>query len=58
MFPVLEDFPAANVSAQVILRDDDVMRVNAPGFAAQDDSNPMAAMGGGVAGLAALGAMK
>lgn len=58
MFPVIEDFPAANVFVQVILRDDDVVRVNAPGFAAQDDSNPMAAMGGGMAGLAAMGAMK
>lgn len=58
MFPVIEDFPAANVFVQVILRDADVVRVNAPGFAAQDDSYPMAAIGGGMAGLAAMGAMK
>ena len=58
MFPVIEGFPTTNMFVQVILRDDNVVRVNAPGFAAQGDSNPMGAMMGGMselAGLAALG---
>lgn len=55
-FPIIEGIPAANVFVQVILRDDDTVRINAPAFAAQDDTNPMGAMMGGMAGLAALGA--
>lgn len=57
MFPVIEGFPSANPFVQFILRDNDVLRVNAPGFAAQNDSNPMAGMMGGMAGLAGLSAM-
>jgi hypothetical protein len=41
-----------------MLRDNDVVRINAPAFAAQNDDNPMTAMMGGMgamAGLAALG---
>jgi hypothetical protein len=57
MFPVIEGFPAANPFVQFILRDGKVVRVNAPGFAAQGDSNPMAGMMGGMAGLAGLSAM-
>lgn len=58
MFPVLEGFPTANMFVQVILRDDETVRINAPGFATQGESNPMASMMGGMpslAGLAALG---
>lgn len=58
LFPVIEGFPTANFFVQVILRDDNVVRVNAPGFAAQDEANPMGSMMGGMAGLAALGASK
>jgi hypothetical protein len=58
MFPILEGFPTTNPFVQIILRDDNVVRVNAPGFSAQNDSNPMGGMMGGMAslgGLAALG---
>lgn len=55
-FPIIEGIPAANVFVQAILRDDNTVRVNAPGFTAQEDNNPMGAMMGGMAGLAALGA--
>lgn len=58
MFPVIEGFPSANLFVQVILRDDDVVRVNAPAFSAQDEANPMGSMMGGMAGLAAMGAAK
>lgn len=58
MFPVIEGFPSANLFVQVILRDDNVVRVNAPAFSAQDDTNPMGSMMGGMAGLAAVGAAK
>ena len=54
MFPFIEDVPATNPFVQMILRDDDVVRINAPGFAAQSGSNPMAGMGA-LAGLAAMG---
>lgn len=57
MFPVIEGFPATNPFVQFILRDGNVVRVNAPGFAAQGDSNPMTGMMGGMAGLAGLSAL-
>lgn len=58
LFPMIEGFPTTSPFVQFILRDGDVMRINAPAFAAQNDDNPMAAMMGGMgamAGLAALG---
>ena len=60
MFPVIEGFPVTNPFVQMILRDGDVVRVNAPGFSASDESNPMAGMMagmGGMNGLANLQAM-
>ncbi|KPP96237.1 hypothetical protein [Erythrobacter sp. HL-111] len=61
LFPVIEDFPPSGPFVQVILRKDDVVRINAPAFAAQND-NPLGGMMGGMmgnmgalAGLAALG---
>ena len=57
MFPVIEGFPMANPFVQIILRDGDVVRVNAPGFAASNESNPMSGMMGGMAGMAGLAAM-
>nr|WP_298926885.1 hypothetical protein [uncultured Erythrobacter sp.] len=59
MFPIIEGMPPSNPFVQVIVRDGNVVRVNAPGFAAQNDENPLGAMiggMGGMAGLAALGA--
>lgn len=61
MFPVLEDFPMTNPFVQMYIRDGKIVRINAPGFAAQNDENPMGAMMGGMgsmtglAGLASLG---
>lgn len=57
MFPVIEGFPIANPFVQIILRDGNVVRVNAPGFAAENEANPLGAMAGGMAGLAGLSAM-
>ena len=58
MFPVIEGFPSANVFVQVIQRKGKVVRVNAPGFSAENNSNPMGAMVGGMAGLAGFNSMK
>ncbi|RGP40200.1 hypothetical protein BPTFM16_00479 [Altererythrobacter insulae] len=55
MFPVIEGFPAGAAFVEIILRDGNVVRVNAPGFSAQDQSNPMSSMMGGMMGIAALG---
>jgi len=57
MFPVIEGVPSTNPFVQVLLRDGDVVRVNAPGFSAQNDENPMAAMMGGMGALAGLAAV-
>ncbi|MFL0356976.1 hypothetical protein ACI5KX_10920 [Erythrobacter sp. GH1-10] len=54
MFPVIEDVPMTNPFVQMIIRDDKVVRINAPGFSAQEGDNPMGGMAG-LAGLAALG---
>lgn len=57
MFPVLEGFPTSNPFVQIFLRDEGMVRVNAPGFAAQNEDNPMSAMMGGMASLGGLAAM-
>ncbi|WP_394726903.1 hypothetical protein [Altererythrobacter sp. GH1-8] len=57
MFPTIEGFPATKPFVQIVLRDENTVRVNAPGFAADDGSNPMGAMMGGMAGLGGLAAM-
>ncbi len=59
LFPQIEGFPVANPFVQMILRTNGQVRINAPGFAAQNGENPMTAMMGGMgsmAGLAAMGA--
>ena len=57
MFPVIEDTPMTNPFVQMYIRDGKVVRINAPGFAAQNDDNPMGGMMGGMAGLAGLAAL-
>lgn len=57
MFPVIEGFPTTNPFVQLFLRDGDIVRINAPGFSAQNETNPMAGMMGGMAGLAGMSAM-
>lgn len=54
MFPTIEGFPTTNPFVQIVLREDNTVRVNAPGFAAQDGTNPMGAMMGGMAGLGGI----
>lgn len=56
-FPVIEGFPAGTTFVEVILRDENTVRINAPGYSAQDDANPMSAMMGGMMGLASLGSL-
>ena len=55
-FPVIEGVPSTNPFVQIFLRDGDVVRVNAPGYSAQNDDNPMGAMMGGLAGMAGMAA--
>lgn len=58
-FPLIEGFPTTNPFVQVFLRKGGQVRINAPGFAAQnnDPSGMGAMMGmGSIAGLAAMGA--
>ncbi|MEM9501188.1 MAG: hypothetical protein AAF941_05025 [Pseudomonadota bacterium] len=57
MFPTIEGFPPTNPFVQMIIRDGDIVRVNAPGFSAQNDANPMGPMMGGMAGMAGLAGM-
>ena len=57
MFPVIEDVPSTNPFVQVILRDEGVVRVNAPGFAAQNENNPMGSMMGSMVGLGGMAAI-
>ena len=57
MFPVIEGFPTTNPFVQLILRDGDVVRVNAPGFSAGNESNPMSAMMGGMGSMAGMSVM-
>jgi hypothetical protein len=57
LFPLIEGFPTTSMFVQVILRDDNVVRINAPGFAAQGEGNPMASMMGGMGELAGLAAL-
>ena len=49
MFPVIEDVPMTNPFVQMILRDGETVRINAPGFSNSNESNPMSAMMGGMA---------
>lgn len=57
MFPVIEGVPSTNPFVQVLLRDDNVVRVNAPGFSPQNEDNPMGGLMGGMGALAGLAAM-
>ncbi|MEM1195231.1 MAG: hypothetical protein AAGH57_03930 [Pseudomonadota bacterium] len=56
-FPLIEGVPSTNPFVQIFLRDGNVVRVNAPGFSAQNDDNPMGAMMGGLAGMAGMAAL-
>ncbi len=58
LFPMIEGFPTTNPFVQMIQRKGGQVRINAPGFAAQNvDAGMGAMMGmGSLAGLAALGA--
>lgn len=55
-FPVIEGVPSTNPFVQIFLRDGDIVRINAPGYSAQNDDNPMGAMMGGLAGMAGMAA--
>ncbi|WP_156787483.1 hypothetical protein [Erythrobacter sp. SD-21] len=53
-FPMIEKMPMANMFVTVMLRDENQLRVDAPGFAAQGGGNPMQGMMAGMAGLAQM----
>ncbi len=57
IFPIIEGFPVSNPFVQIHLRDGGLVRVNAPGFAAQNEASPMGGMMGGMAGMAGMAAM-
>ncbi|MDJ0642219.1 MAG: hypothetical protein QNJ15_05335 [Erythrobacter sp.] len=57
MFPVIEGFPTTNPFVQMIMRDGNVVRVNAPGFAAQNEGGPMGPLMGGIPGMAGLASL-
>ena len=57
MFPVIEGFPTTNPFVQMIMRDGNVVRVNAPGFTAQGEGGPMGPLMGGMPGMAGLAAL-
>jgi len=54
LFPMIEGFPISSPFVQIHLRDNDVVRIDAPGFSPQTESNPLAAMMGGMGGLAQM----
>lgn len=60
LFPVMEGMPMGSTFVQVILRKQDKVRIDAPGFAAQDPDSPgsagMPGMGGLMAAMAVSGA--
>ena len=55
-FPNIEGMPMGSSFVNLYLRDENKVRVEAPGFAAQGAGNPMQGMMGGLMGLAQLGA--
>lgn len=57
LFPLIEGVPATNPFVQIIMRKGGVMRIDAPGFAAQNDNNPFGAMMGGFGALAGMAAL-
>ena len=57
VFPMVEKLPLSNAFVTVVLRDDNQVRIDAPGFAVSDDSgNPMQGMMAGMSGLMTLAA--
>lgn len=55
VFPTMEGFPIANTFVQIALRDDETVRVDAPGFAAQAAANPYQGMMAGMASAFSAG---
>ena len=55
-FPTVEGLPIGSAFVNVILRKDDKVRIEAPGFSARGAGNPLQAMMGGMMGLANLDA--
>lgn len=55
MFPIIEGIPTTNIFVQAILRNDNQVRVNAPGFSAESNASPMGGMMSAMPGLAAMG---
>ena len=56
VFPMVEKLPFSNAFVTMMLRDNNQVRIDAPGFAVSDDSgNPMQGMMAGMSGLMMLG---
>ncbi len=56
-FPVLEGIPMTNPFVEMVLRDGNVVRINAPGFAAQNENNPLGGIMGSMFGMGAMAGM-
>lgn len=57
MFPVIEGFPLTNPFVQIHIRNGNVVRINAPGYASENETNPMGSMMGSMVGLGSIAAM-
>lgn len=57
MFPVIEGFPTITPFVQILLRDGEVARVNAPGYSPVNETSPMSAMFGGMGTMAGFSQM-
>ena len=56
LFPNIEGLPMGSSFVNIYLREENKVRIEAPGFAAQGAGNPMQGMMGGMMGMANLGA--
>ncbi len=54
MFPMMEGIPPTNPFVQILLRNGEIARINAPGYAAVNESNPIPAMFGGLGTMAGM----
>jgi len=57
IFPLIEGVPTTNPFVQFFMRDGNIIRVNAPGFAPQDDSSGMNGMTGSMGAMAGFAAL-
>jgi hypothetical protein len=57
LFPMIEGFATTNPFVQLHLRDDNVVRINAPGFSPEGQGNPFGALMGAMGGSGGFASM-